>query len=128
VRIEEIAIDFIKDERDIIYFVDVNGFKVFEFEKVCRLALLSDEQVMMKRVESQDIFDKANNTVQCQLCRLSYKKSEVTKIVTFKMLYELKSHLYKRGIFKFEYLDVRIQPLIILCIEILRDHLVLQGV
>ena len=52
VRIEEIAIDFIKDERDIIYFVDVNGFKVFEFEKVSRLALLSDEQVMMKRVES----------------------------------------------------------------------------
>jgi hypothetical protein len=46
------------------------------------------------------------------LCRLSYKKSEVTKIVTFKMLYELKTHLYKRGIFEsqsifeFKYLDV----------------------
>ena len=42
-RIDEIAIDFIKDERDVIYFTDVNGFKVLEFEKVSRLALLSDE-------------------------------------------------------------------------------------
>ena len=29
----------------------------------------------------------------------------MTKIVTLKMLYELKTHLNKRGIFKFEYLD-----------------------
>ncbi len=43
VRIEEIAIDFVKDERDIIYFIDVNGFKIFEFEKISRLALLSDD-------------------------------------------------------------------------------------
>ena len=52
VRIEEIAIDFIKDEREVIYFLDVNGFKVFEFEKVSRLSLLSEEQVMMRKVES----------------------------------------------------------------------------
>ena len=104
-RIEQIAIDFVKDARDVIYFTDVNGFKVYEYDKVCHLALLSDDQLLLRRQEAKDIQDKANNTVQCQLCRLSYKKSEVTKIVTFKMLYELKNHLCKRGIFKFEYLE-----------------------
>ena len=68
--------------------------------------MLSGEDMSFMKKESKDIYDKANNTVQCQLCRLSYKKSEVTKIVTFKMLYELKNHLNKRGIFKFEFLDV----------------------
>jgi hypothetical protein len=65
VRIEEIAIDFIKDERDVIYFVDVNGFRVFEYEKISHLSLLSEDQVMARKIESQDIFDKANNTVSC---------------------------------------------------------------
>jgi hypothetical protein len=109
IKIESIAIDFTKDERDVIYFLDVNGFSVFEYEKVSRLALMSEDEWALKKQESKDIFNKANNTVQCQLCRLSYKKSEVTKIVTFKMLYELKNHLYKRGIFKFDYLDVSIR-------------------
>lgn len=63
VRIEEIAIDFIKDERDVIYFLDVNGFKVFEHAKISKLALLSEDQWLMKKQESKDIFDKANNTV-----------------------------------------------------------------
>ena len=63
IRIEEIAIDFTKDDRDAIYFLDVNGFSVFEFEKVSRLALLSDDEQEMRRLESKDILDKANNTV-----------------------------------------------------------------
>jgi hypothetical protein len=33
VRIDLIAIDFIKDDRDVVYFVDVNGFKVAEYER-----------------------------------------------------------------------------------------------
>lgn len=52
VRIEEIAIDFIKDERDVIYLTDVNGFKVFEYEKVNELALLGDDKLEQKRIES----------------------------------------------------------------------------
>ena len=28
VRIEQIAIDFIKDDRDVVFFIDVNGFSV----------------------------------------------------------------------------------------------------
>lgn len=63
IRIEEIAIDFTKDDRDVIYFLDVNGFSVSEFEKVSRLALLSDDEQEMRRLESRDILDKANNTV-----------------------------------------------------------------
>lgn len=77
-----------------------------EYQRISKLALLSEEELELIKIGNKDIYDKANNTVQCQLCRLSYKKNEVTKIVTFKMLYELKNHLNKRGIFKFEYLDV----------------------
>ncbi len=44
VRIEQIAIDFIKDERDVIFFTDVNGFKVVEYEKICRMALLNEDE------------------------------------------------------------------------------------
>ena len=87
--------------------MDVTGFKVVEYAKINRLLGLSEYELNTIKQESKDIVDKANNTVRCQLCRLSYKKSEVTKIVTFKMLYELKNHLNKRGIFKFEYLDVK---------------------
>lgn len=43
VRIDLIAIDFMKDEHDVIYFVDVNGFKVAEYEKFTKLKLLSDD-------------------------------------------------------------------------------------
>ena len=43
IRIEMIAVDFIKDERDMIYFVDVNGFKVADYNKICRLALMNED-------------------------------------------------------------------------------------
>jgi hypothetical protein len=45
VRIEEIAIDFIKDERDVIYMTNVDGFKVFEYERISQLSLLNEDQL-----------------------------------------------------------------------------------
>lgn len=42
---------------------------------------------------------------RCEMCRIEYKKSEITKFVTKKSLFELKSHLSKRGVFNFDYLD-----------------------
>lgn len=65
IRIESIALDFIKDERDVIYFTDVNGFKIQDYERIYRLTLMSDDEQTAKKNESKDIYDKANNTVQC---------------------------------------------------------------
>lgn len=56
--------------------------------------------------EVKQIVARANNSVQCSLCRLNYPKTEVTKIASMKMLFELKQHLNKRGIFWFEHLDM----------------------
>ena len=62
------------------------------------------------------------------MCRISYKKSEVTKIVTYKMLYELKNHLFKRGIFGFDYLEVRlINIFLLILLESIREYIVMQG-
>jgi hypothetical protein len=49
VRIEAISIDFIKDEKEAIYFLDVGGFRVTEYEKISKLALLSEDEVYMKK-------------------------------------------------------------------------------
>jgi len=105
IRIEAIALDFVKDMFGSVFFIDCNGFKVADYEKFSRLALMSYDQVDLMKKQAEDVRDKANNTVQCQLCRLCYKNSEVTKIVTYKMLHELKAHLNKRGIFQFDYVD-----------------------
>ena len=43
-RIEFIVVDFLKDERDTIFMVDVNGFRVSEYEKVARLMSLTEEE------------------------------------------------------------------------------------
>lgn len=43
VRIECIVLDFIKDEHDTIFFTDCNGFRIIEYAKISRLALLSED-------------------------------------------------------------------------------------
>ena len=63
VRIELIALDFIKDAHDKIYFLDCHGFKLQDYEKLSRIALLSEEQAFLYKQESKYIYDKANNTV-----------------------------------------------------------------
>lgn len=59
------VVDFVKDELDQIYMVDVNGFRVSEFEKVARFTMMSEDERLMKEKESLDIQNKANNTVLC---------------------------------------------------------------
>ena len=48
-----------------IYFLDVNGFRVLEYEKVSRITMLTDVQVAERAKEEKGIYDRANNTVQC---------------------------------------------------------------
>lgn len=45
-------------------------------------------------------------TKRCKMCRVKYSQDQINKLITTKMMYELKSHLYKRGIFKFEHLEI----------------------
>jgi hypothetical protein len=43
IRIELIVIDFVKDEREQIFMVDVNGFRVSEYQKIRSLMTLSED-------------------------------------------------------------------------------------
>lgn len=54
VRIESMAIDFLKDERDIVYFIDLCGFRVPPSSLVSlnRLALLSGDAIELKKLEA----------------------------------------------------------------------------
>ena len=40
------------------------------------------------------------------MCKIKQSQDKINKLITTKMMYELKSHLYKRGIFKFSHLEV----------------------
>jgi hypothetical protein len=105
IKITEIVCDFVKDELGNSFLINVKSFKLLSTELFNSLARMSEKE----RVEHQHMVklqqEKANKTVQCQLCRIYFRKSDITKIVSMNMLFSLKQHLNKRGIFKFEYLE-----------------------
>ena len=59
------------------------------------------------RTELQEILEEKASLVYCRLCRVAYRKDDVQRVVTLKMIAELKTHFNKRGIFKFDHLPVR---------------------
>lgn len=95
------VLDFTKDELGNIFFSTVQSFKLVKVKLYNQLALMNDAQKKARLVEIQELADISNNTVRCRLCRINFKKSEVTNVVSMNMLFELKKHLNKRGIFKF---------------------------
>lgn len=105
IKIEKMVLDFAKDELGNIFFLTVKSFELVDTKVFNQLADMSDAQKTERILEIQERAEKTNNTVQCTLCRINFKKSEITKIVSMNMLFELKQHLNKRGIFKFEYLE-----------------------
>jgi hypothetical protein len=100
-KIKNMVLDFTKDELGNIFFSTVQSFKLVKVKLYNQLALMNDAQKKARLVEIQELADISNNTVRCRLCRINFKKSEVTNVVSMNMLFELKKHLNKRGIFKF---------------------------
>ena len=92
-----IVIDFMKDERGIIYFL---GVKAFDLVKEPIL-----EQKMPLLLVKKDNFKKFYKTWTCKLCQLPYPRNKITKTVTFKLLYKLKENLKKRGFNYFEHIN-----------------------
>ena len=66
---------------------------------------MSKEQKEQRISDIKERANKTNNTVRCELCRDNFSQSDINKIVSMGMLFTLKQHLHKRGIFKFEYLE-----------------------
>lgn len=93
------------------------GIKSFEVDKLPKiemkpkapklLMILSQANEEKDEEESKQnqLKKKIHINLKCELCHVVKKKQQVSKVITMKMLYELKSHLQKRGIFSFDYLD-----------------------
>ena len=97
--LKTIVIDFIKDERGIIYFLGVKSFT---------LVKEPDENILLKPLNvnnEEDNIRKFYKTWTCRLCQLPYPRSKITKIVTFKLLYKLKENIKKRGFKYFEHIN-----------------------
>jgi queuine/archaeosine tRNA-ribosyltransferase len=59
--------------------------------------------------EQKDMLkEKAMQLDNCKLCRLSYKRKEINRVVTIKMILELIQHTDKRGKHIFQPLGVSI--------------------
>ena len=85
--LKTIVIDFMKDERGIIYFLGVKSFTtVREPGEKGSIVPLN-----MIKVNDEDNIRKFYKTWTCRLCLLPYPKAKITKIVTFKLLYKLKN-------------------------------------
>ena len=96
--LKTIIIDFMKDERGIIYFMGVKAFNLLK-EPDTELKLLP------LNIIKNDNFRKHYKTWICRLCQLSYPRNKMTKTVTSKLLYKLKENLKKRGFNYFEHIN-----------------------
>ena len=96
--LKTIVVDFMKDERGIIYFL---GVKAFE----CLKEPETDPKFLPTPQFKNDNYKKFYKTWTCRLCQLPYPRNKITKTVTFKLLYKLKENLKKRGFNYFEHIN-----------------------
>ena len=93
-----LVVDFMKDERGIIYFLGVKAFDVLKYPEL-------DKKVLLLNQVKDDTYKKFYKTWTCRLCQLPYPRNKITKTVTFKLLYKLKENLKKRGFNYFEHIN-----------------------
>ena len=96
--LKTIVVDFMKDERGIIYFLGVKAFECLKEPKV-------DQPLMPAAQFKNDNYKKFYKTWTCKLCQLPYPRNKITKTVTFKLLYKLKENLKKRNFNYFEHIN-----------------------
>ena len=98
--LKTIVIDFMKDERGIIYFLGVKAFDLLK-----EIEDDSEPKIMPVAQFNTDNYKKFYKTWTCRLCMLAYPRNKITKTVTFKLLYKLKENLKKRGFNYFEHIN-----------------------
>lgn len=102
IRIKEIVCDFIQDIEGKIWFIN------------CKKIQSETTRTMQDYIAQEgDAGDKlGKNTlaqltcsVYCKLCGIKFKKDDASKVLTYKLLWELVQHLKKRNIYsKYPYL------------------------
>lgn len=87
-----IVIDFIRDERGIIYFLGVKAFTPVKgsIDNNARYGLTTKDYI-----KDENNIKKLFKTWTCRLCQISYPKDKINKVVTFKLLLNLVNNLEK---------------------------------
>lgn len=99
--LKTIVCDFIKDERGTIYFLGLKAFTpLYEGDKL-------GMQVSNKEyIYHEDNIRKIYKTLCCRMCQLSYPKSKITKVVTYKLILNLRENLEKRNFGILDHINV----------------------
>lgn len=100
--LNSIVIDFIKDERGIIYFLGVKAFTPAQ-----NLGPAKPNSILTKDyIKDEKNINKLYKTWTCRLCQISYPKDKINKIVTFKLILSLIKNLEKRNGNIFKHINV----------------------
>jgi len=94
--LNSIVIDFMKDERGIIYFMGVKAFtpaQNFLFKGIAKI----NSKTTKEYIQDEKNIKKLYKTWTCRLCQISYPKDKINKIVTFKLILNLIKNLEKRN-------------------------------
>ena len=96
--LNSIVLDFVKDERGIIYFLGVKAFTPVQ----SFLDKESNKLSSKDYINDEKNINKLYKTWTCKLCQISYPKDKINKVVTFKLILNLINNLDKRkeNIFK----------------------------
>lgn len=103
IRISKMVLDFVQDEQRQIFLVGVPSFEVDKYQKWMNSFMGIDNSIEKPKLTASEVFEDKSALVYCKLCKVAFLKNQVSKIVTMKMISELRGHYNKRGIFKFDH-------------------------
>ncbi|CAG9325937.1 unnamed protein product [Blepharisma stoltei] len=100
VRIEEIVLDFVKDQSGKIWFLECKGFNLdynSAITKEIKLKLKSSKSQPLLKEYLEETKDQLLSSIHCRLCLLPFKNSDLSHSLPFKMLLLYKRHIRKQG-------------------------------
>ncbi|EGR33878.1 hypothetical protein IMG5_033670 [Ichthyophthirius multifiliis] len=90
IRIKQIVLDFMQDLEGKIWLISMKS--------ILAENTISMEQIIAKKANKQKTLDQLTCSVYCKLCGIIFKKDDVSKVLTYKLLWELVQHLKKRNL------------------------------
>lgn len=96
VRIEQIVLDFIQDIEGKIWFFNCKSIHLQRTLNMSDYIAGSGEEIGQ---QGKKTLDQLTCSVYCKLCGIKFKKDDASKVLTYKLLWELVQHLKKRNIY-----------------------------
>ena len=95
-RIEEIHLDFLKDEEGVLWLSGCRGFRLDPVSVSRSLSPISQPPEACKILSQEAEDRKQGRFVRCKLCRLHYQNQELPHLISVRMLFMYKMHATKR--------------------------------